>query len=276
MSCSYYKSQGFSMEPFLLDGDELIVDTSSEVAYHVGDIVLYRSPRHPNAIAHRLVFLDEARRSVVLRSDAEPQMVESLGIEAIVGKVEHVRRGERLVCVNGTITTRLFNQAIALWRPSVLRFKHRLASGLMPIVMRLQRTSMYRQCAVRLVRATLHLVQPQEEGGAKIVAMVRGRYAGSLDIEPRRLDHGSIGWISSLSVRARYRGAGIASRMVQRAETVAGEQGLGELWVEHAPGNVAGERLYQKLGFQVAAPTGGKCRTDTRFRRKTVLAIAPR
>lgn len=248
------------MEPFLLDGDELIVNTSPNVAYAVGDIVLYRSPRQLKPIAHRLVWVDRTASTVVIRSDAEPLMVESLGKEAILGKVEYARRGERLVRVNGTTTTRLYNLGVARLRPSALRIKHAVTLFLLPAVMWFQRTSMYRCGASKLFSPDIRVIRPDGSDEARIIATVNGRYAGSLDMHPRCLDGTNVGWVSSLSVRVRYRGAGIAVGLLEAVERYAEEVGIQELRAEYDQGNRPAEQLYGTLCYQQM----GQSRTGVR------------
>lgn len=271
MNCSYYQSQGFSMEPFLLDGDELIVNTALDVSYHIGDIVLYRSPNHLNPVAHRLVSLDRQSSSAVFRSDANPLMTDSLGIEAILGKVEYVRRGGKLIRVGGTIPRRLVNRAVAMVRPTLFRVKDAVTAALLPAVTGLQGTWFYRRWASRLLTPHIDVAQPDSSDGVRITATVNGRFAGRLDLHARRKNGRTIGWISSLSVRARYRGAGIATALLKAAERHAEKGGVQELCVEHARDNRPAEKLYCRMGFEVVDPSVEGNGRGPLQRRKTAV-----
>ena len=271
MNCVYYKSQGFSMEPFLLDGDELIVNMSPGLSYAGGDIVLYRSPLHEQPIAHRLVQIDRRSLSAVFRSDAHPLMVESLGVEVILGRVEFVRRGERLVRVHGSLATRLSNRAVAALLPSVVLLKERVTGILRPAVTGLQGLSYYQSCFSRLFTPEIRVVRLEGGEMARVIATVNSCYAGSLDVQSRSVDGTRVGWISSLSVRLRYRGIGIATRLLGLAEDEVKQQGIQELWVEYEKGNRIAETLYQKQGFQTGIPGVHSGYANSLFLRKVLI-----
>jgi GNAT superfamily N-acetyltransferase len=258
------------MEPFLLDGDELIVNTSSAVSYSVGDIVLYRSPHHSKPVAHRLVHLDRQSSIAVFRSDASPLMTECLGTEAIVGKVEYVRRGERVMRVNGTILTRLCNRVVAMARPAVLQLKDGVMAMFLPAVTSLQGTARYRRWAVRRFSPDIRMVRLEESNAVRVIATVKGHYAGSLDLHPRWNNGSEIGWIASLSVRTRYRGAGVATGLLEAVERHAEKSCMQELWVEHPRDNRPAENLCRRMGFYVVGSCDGDNGNGALHRRKKV------
>ena len=96
---AFYRSQGSSMEPFVLDGDELIVNTAPGIDYRIGDIVVYRSADQPHLIAHRLVRIDRESSTFVMRADACLETTESLSQDAVLGRVEYLRRDGALISI---------------------------------------------------------------------------------------------------------------------------------------------------------------------------------
>lgn len=118
------------MQPFLLDGDELIVNTSPAILYSVGDIVLYRSLLQAQPVAHRLVGFGDAPGLSVLRADADPTMTETVPKDSIIGRVEYLKRNDAVIRVGGTRGTALFNRGIAKWYPCIVSAKEAIAGML--------------------------------------------------------------------------------------------------------------------------------------------------
>ncbi|MDO8547816.1 MAG: S26 family signal peptidase [Nitrospirales bacterium] len=130
MRVACYKSQGTSMQPFLLDGDELIVSTSPAILYAVGDIVLYRSPLFTQPVAHRVVGCGDAPGLCVVRADAYLTMTETVSQESIIGRVDYLRRNDAVIRVGGTMSTALFNRGIAKWYPCIVSAKEAITGML--------------------------------------------------------------------------------------------------------------------------------------------------
>jgi ribosomal protein S18 acetylase RimI-like enzyme len=238
MSVSFYKSQGFSMEPFLLDGDELLIDASPKLRLRLGDIVLYRSAEHGRPVAHRLVGLEP----LVARSDAFPKRTETFRPEDVVGRVEEIRRGNKLIRVGSSWK----NAAVARALPAALAVKEAAARLALPALSVLQKTKTYRRWAAGW--AVPEIREAAGPGLVRFSATVRGRYAGGADLEGRD----GVGRVTSVHVRARYRGAGIARRLLDAVDARAKKDGLVELRLE---GSAAPE-LYRAAGYEPAA-TGG-------------------
>lgn len=60
---------------------------------------------------------------------------------------------------------------------------------------------------------------------------------------------GTEAWIGGLGVIPRMRNQGVAAMLMEAAETYAEEQGADEVLLEVIEGNLAAERLYEKLGY---------------------------
>ena len=252
MNCAYYAAQGFSMEPSVLDGDGLIVNTSPGQSYNVGEIVLYRSPHRPQPVAHRLVKIDHKHALVVIRSDADPRVEETLGLSAIIGKVEHIRRGDLIFRVGGSRTTTWMNHAIATVHPLGLALKETMATWVLPLFIKMQGTQLYRNIVHGSVTANIHVIPL--DGTAimnRLVATVSRQYAGNVDVVWQLGDHNRYGVISSLLVRARYRRAGLATQLLQHIESEAVALGTRELRVEHERTNQIAATLYKRLGYGI-------------------------
>jgi len=254
MRVACYKSQGTSMQPFLLDGDELIVDTSAATLYAVGDIVLYRSPLFAQPVAHRVVGHGDAPNVFVLRADAYPTMTETVPKDSIIGRVEYLKRNDAVIRVGGTSAITMFNRGIARYYPAVLSAKDTVAGMLLPGVACVQRLTLYKAVASRFMMPDIRVDRPGGTEMARVIATVRGRYAGSVDITPRVVQGTRIGWVSSLYVRVRYRGAGIGTRLLEAVESYAEGAGIRELWAEYDKRNRPAEGLYRAFRYQQIGP----------------------
>jgi GNAT superfamily N-acetyltransferase len=275
MSVACYKSLGTSMQPFLLDGDELIVNTAPAILYAVGDIVLYRSPLFTQPVAHRVVGRGDVPNMLVVRADADPMMTETVPRESIIGRVDYLRRSDAVIRVGGTSAITMFNLGIARYYPAVLSAKETVAGMLLPGVACVQRLTLYRAFASRFVIPDIRVDRLGGTDTARVIATIRGRYAGSVDVEPRDVHGTRIGWVSSLYVRVRYRGAGIEARLIEVVEDHAAQAGMRELWIEIETGNRAAEGLYRKLDFHCVAPGSGESRNGHLLRRVIIGRGSP-
>ena len=91
-----------------------------------------------------------------------------------------------------------------------------------------------------------------------------------MDQEP---DYAQVGWdinepavvVHRLAVDPAFRGAGIAGALMQKAEEVAAERGITVLRVDTNTQNAATQRLFPKLGYQLAGEIGLEFRPGLRF-----------
>jgi len=86
-------------------------------------------------------------------------------------------------------------------------------------------------------------------------------------------DYAQVGWdinepavvVHRLAVDPAFRGAGIAGALMQKAEEVAAERGITVLRVDTNTQNAATQRLFPKLGYQLAGEIGLQFRPGLRF-----------
>jgi len=99
---------------------------------------------------------------------------------------------------------------------------------------------------------------------------IAGVAAITTDQEP---DYTQVGWdieepaivVHRLAVDPSFQGAGVASALMQKAEEVAAERGITILRVDTNTQNQATQRLFPKLGYQLAGEIGLKFRPGLRF-----------
>src|ERR1700759_2250658 len=97
-----------------------------------------------------------------------------------------------------------------------------------------------------------------------------GVAAITMDQEP---DYAQVGWdinepavvVHRLAVDPAFPGAGVAGALMQKAEEVAAERGIAILRVDTNTQNAATQRLFPKLGYQLAGEIGLEFRPGLRF-----------
>jgi ribosomal protein S18 acetylase RimI-like enzyme len=86
-------------------------------------------------------------------------------------------------------------------------------------------------------------------------------------------DYAQVGWdinepaivVHRLAVDPAFRGVGVAATLMQRAEEIAAERGITVLRVDTNTQNQATQRLFPKLGYQLAGEISLKMRPGLRF-----------
>jgi ribosomal protein S18 acetylase RimI-like enzyme len=100
--------------------------------------------------------------------------------------------------------------------------------------------------------------------------VIAGLAAITQDQEP---DYTQVGWdinepavvVHRLAVDPAFRGAGIAGALMQKAEEVAADRGISVLRVDTNTQNEATQRLFPKLGYQLAGEISLQIRPGLRF-----------
>lgn len=92
-----FQARGFSMSPFIKDGDVITVETLPRGAPRVGHIVAFRHPRSGRLVVHRVV--GRKGDAYLIKGDASPEgdgLVPADNILALVTKVEREGQSVRL------------------------------------------------------------------------------------------------------------------------------------------------------------------------------------
>ena len=105
---------------------------------------------------------------------------------------------------------------------------------------------------------------------ADVNASLAGVAAITTDQEP---DYAQVGWdideptivVHRLAVDPAFRGAGVATALMQKAEEVAAQRGIAILRVDTNTQNETTQRLFPKLGYQLAGEISLKFRPGLRF-----------
>jgi ribosomal protein S18 acetylase RimI-like enzyme len=113
-------------------------------------------------------------------------------------------------------------------------------------------------------------IEKQQLWLAEIEGTIVGVTALTTDQEP---EYAQVGWnldetavvVHRLAVDPDFRGAGIATNLMQQAEKVAKEHGIEVLRIDTNTKNEATQKLFPKLGYKLAGEIGLAFRPDLRF-----------
>lgn len=116
---SFFETRGFSMWPFLKEGEKLIIKKTKAQDLRIGDIILYRLDSQ--LVCHRLIRKDsEVRKGYLIytRGDNGGKLEGPVASEAILGMAIAVIKNNRIISLSGW--RRVFlNPLIALIAPFV-------------------------------------------------------------------------------------------------------------------------------------------------------------
>jgi hypothetical protein len=125
-----FRAPGNSMQPFIRDGDVLLVRPGLEI--RLGDVVLCRAGEG-RLLAHRVTRLDRRShpRSIVLHGDARPWPDGLFSIDSVLGRVVAVERGTQHIRLDAGLPRWLGRLWILAWplRWRIYRIWAMLAHG---------------------------------------------------------------------------------------------------------------------------------------------------
>lgn len=300
-----FKARGFSMYPFIRDGDILTIQPVEAAALNVGDVAFYCAVGD-RPVAHRVVSRELHSGSVVLRTrgDAQTCPDEQIRSEHVLGRVVSVQRGRKIIRLN-----RGLRRLVALlWvrlspvGPLIFRIAYTVKRTALWLLRRLQALKPYRLLARELIGKKVRyriatagdasdlsrlygyvrfpeLEDPIEtfarqlEGldgwGSTLIASLKERTVGAAVI--RRFPENEAlypdWWIFGMLVRTRYRGAGIGESLVRMALKKAAEESADSINLLVFEQNKTAINLYRKLGFHMASIPGLDDQLEKEVRR---------
>ncbi|MFB0564455.1 MAG: signal peptidase I [Candidatus Aminicenantaceae bacterium] len=90
-----FRARGFSMFPFIKDGDVITVDSLSGGKPRLGDVLVYVNPRTRKIVVHRMI--GKRRDCYIIKGDNTPDSDGIIPRENILGRVKRVEReGKRI------------------------------------------------------------------------------------------------------------------------------------------------------------------------------------
>ncbi len=264
---------GLSMMPSIRDDDVVTIVPLAGRDPSVGDVVAFTLPAGGKLALHRVISREET--GWLLRGDNRGESDGLVAREYILGSVARVeRRGRDVAFGTGIARTGVAwaSRRGVLHRLIAVRGRLRWAASL--VALGAQGFSVYRAAARRLLgrieveeadqadTRTFRLrhcateTEPQQlrargRAVSTWVARRRGKVVGLADLlEVEDPDSPWAGlWLSSLTVRTRYRGRGAGEALVLRAAAKASGRGGRSLSLAVFEGDAAAISLFRRLGF---------------------------
>jgi ribosomal protein S18 acetylase RimI-like enzyme len=265
--------RGFSMRPFVRDGDVLTIAPLAGRSPEIGEVIAFVQPETGRLAIHRVVSRTPA--GWILRGDNCSESDGLVPADHLLGRVVAVERNGRNVrfglgAGRGMIGT--LNRGRAWMLLKAVGRMTRWAAGF--ALRRIQSLSIYRSFGRRLAPrfetaladetalAVVHrhfnpdgpyrdrlpnpnVVNWVAKRGSEIVGFVQ--YVYHPESDPEWEGH----WLFSLEVWRNYRGMGIGEMLTKRVIEQAAAQEAKDLWLVVYEDNDRAIRLYQKLGFEI-------------------------
>jgi|GEM_PF-395819 len=283
-----FKAHGFSMYPFIRDGDVINIQPVNVNTLKVGNIAFYRSVGN-RLVAHRIINKDYYNDELILttRGDALWSSNEQVAANRILGQVVSVQRGQKVVKFNEgfwNLVTHLWIKIYPLG-PLFFRLKAESRWAASWLLYRLQGLKFYRMLARKLIGRKLRYsiataddahnlskfygcerppgtedpvgtvieqLESLESLGFTVIASVRKKIVGAAIITkvPQNDVLYPDWWIFEMRVLPFYRRAGIGEELVRMALKKAGESGTTRVNLMVFEKNISAVELYRKMGFQ--------------------------
>jgi len=284
-----FQARGWSMRPFIRDGDIITISPVEDSALKTGDVVLYLGAGN-RIIVHRIInkYKKEGRITLLVKGDAAFGSAEKVEAQNVLGKVTAIDRNGRLKRLD-TKPQQIIGLFVGGISPfsrwiypagSLVKKNGRKILGSM--LEKLQSFNLYGTLVKKFIKGDILyecispdeaysfsedelLVEFDERPGTKkkkqeksrdsdycFAAQRKGRIIGSVTLtKSPQSDYPYAGWwIFGLSVNRRYRGLGIGEILVKMAVETAVKHRASEIKLLAFEDAKRARNLYQKLGFR--------------------------
>jgi len=92
-ACFRFQAKGFSMAPFIKDGDVVTIAPPPENGAGLGDVVAFTHPNHGKLVVHRVI--GKRRHSYFIGGDNTPEADGCIPAKNVLGYVTQIERMER-------------------------------------------------------------------------------------------------------------------------------------------------------------------------------------
>lgn len=273
-----FRALGSSMLPSIKSGDVISVQSAEPQTIIVGDVILYS--QNERLYAHRVIHKErvEGTDLIMTKGDYLPSSASYVNDYEILGKVVSIERRRHVIQLD-TPFQLMRGRFLALaffwfspifevveWSFHLLRrllSKANLGLNKFGLIRRIKRRILsqisYRMCSLFDVPslAKFYKTSPKEilqeidRGRKYYLAEKRGKVVGGFTSGEawEGISHDTSYWIMGLFVVPRYRGAGVAKRLLGKAFSTLKEQGIDQIFVNVFENNIPAIKLYHKLGF---------------------------
>ena len=285
-----FQAKGFSMRPFIQDGDFITVSPIESSSVRIGDVVFYSTAEN-NVIVHRVFnkYGKDGNMNLVIKGDASFGFPEKVDIQNVLGKVVAIERKgrERRLDTKPYRIICLFFAGLSPFSRwiypigSKVKHKGRELSGF--ILEKLQSFRIYGLLANKFMNQDIQyqIATPRnassisqfyrenstdalkeqlknpEDSGYWIVAKQKDRIVGGLNLAKfPESDYPYVGWwIFDMKVNWRYRRMGIGEKLTEMAADLGAKHCASEIKLLVFEDAKPANNLYRKAGFhQVSIP----------------------
>lgn len=263
--------RGFSMQPFIRDGDILTISPLDGKEALPGDVVAFVQPESGKLAIHRVISRDNS--GLLIRGDNCPRADGTVMPEKILGYVTRIERCGRDVHIglgfSGILISMLNRSDHLMWMKRLSFLPRRIAGW---ALMFMQGFPFYRRFGRKLSQQiaihkasesdmeevhkrfnphSMYRRQPDNSHVINWVARSSGKVVGFIQSVYHPEEHFPwVGhWLFSLHVWGLYRGAGIGEKLMRQAVEKVVELGAKELYLVVYENNRRAINLYGKLDF---------------------------
>ena len=260
-----FQAKGWSMRPFIRDGDFITVSPVENSSIKIGDVVFYSTTEN-KIIVHRVIgkHRKDGRMTMLIKGDATFGLPDKVDSRDILGKVVAIERNGH----KRNLETRFYQilnllfagiSPLSPWTypiGSVLKHSGRRLVG--DMLRELQSSKLYSISVKKLMEENIHYqVENHEDAGYRLVAERKDKVIGGVTLTkfPER-GYPYVGWwLFGMWVNWRYRGMGIGYQLTKIAMEVAAKKGASEIRLLVFQDAKPANNLYRKLGFrQISIP----------------------
>lgn len=274
-----FKARGFSMYPFIHDGDILTISPVSTNEIKSGDIILYKSFDN-RIVVHRVIGKTKINNHEILkvRGDALMGAPEYILTSQVIGKAIKQRRNSNVVDLQ-KLVSKFFAQIWLITYPirsSTLYFIFTVKKFLSLIFRLFQGLSLYRKLAQILIGEKVNYLVIADDFASldnklkeffslfkmapkssmiysyEISAYIGQKKVGSVAL--LKFDESNLfypdWWLLGMEVRTPYRGAGIGKNLLYMAINKAFEVNANKVNLLVLRTNHIAINLYKKMGFK--------------------------
>jgi signal peptidase I len=90
-----FQASGFSMSPFIKDGDVITISRVNVKKVSLGDVVAFINPVNGSLSVHRVV--EHKTNAYLIKGDNSAKLDSWVGQEQILGRITHVERSEQTI-----------------------------------------------------------------------------------------------------------------------------------------------------------------------------------
>jgi ribosomal protein S18 acetylase RimI-like enzyme len=263
-------AHGYSMEPFIHDGDAITV-APLESPPSLGEVVAFVNPCNHRLTVHRIIACTP--QGHIIKGDNLPDSDGLMTHKHILGRISRIeRRGKNVPWVLGPIGVAiafLSRYNLLLTARRAYYFPRHVAGIILRRLQGLQiypaitkpwapRINIGEPSQTELIKVYRHLMpgvwrqlQPSESHVTHFVAKTSRSVAGYVELIRYPPEHALFAgyWLFSLHVWNRYRRLGIGMHLTRRVMTLARNEGAEELLLLVRESNTEAIDMYRKLGF---------------------------